>query len=88
MGLTSDARDVHIQIIRDMKDMDPAKAANIQYLVLDGNDKDKEIAAIEITYVLILEMNISQRQVIRSIRQTTSMTRRFLQQITNSQLQL
>ena len=50
MGLTSDARDVHIQIIRDMKDMDPAKAANIQYLVLDGNDKDKEIAAIEITY--------------------------------------
>ena len=30
MGLTSDARDVHIQIIRDMKDMDPAKAANIQ----------------------------------------------------------
>ena len=50
MGLTSDARDVHIQIIRDVKDMDPAKAANIQYLVLDGNDKDKEIAAIEITY--------------------------------------
>lgn len=50
IGITPDDRDVRIQIIRDPSEERTDKPANVNYLLLDGSDKDTEIGAIEIKY--------------------------------------